>query len=248
MTIIEELIQIGQKEGKGIKISEVRVGINWTCVLSKFCGVSATNAHCGEPEEVNEVRDSGYLHEKTVDELAEYLNSWSPVESAIGLATINSVLEPKGKENVNALDLVKELGKGKIVTFVGLFPKINELKNVAKEVYVLELDPYLINPKHNILPSTVAHIILPKSDVVVITSSTIINKSIDYLLELSRGAYTILTGPSTPFTSVLFDYGVTVLAGIEVKDPKTFLLKISQGGGMLSPKRFKEVIYRVWEK
>ena len=41
--------------------------------------------------------------------------------------------------------------------------------------------------------------VIPKADVTVITSSSVINKSIERLLELSQGL-TILIGPSTPMS------------------------------------------------
>ncbi|MEW9492244.1 MAG: DUF364 domain-containing protein [Candidatus Aramenus sulfurataquae] len=58
------------------------------------------------------------------------------------------------------------------------------------------------------------------------TASTIINKSIDRVLELSRSAYTILVGPTTPTLEGMFDFGMNMLAGTKVNRPQSFIKKI----------------------
>ncbi len=65
------------------------------------------------------------------------------------------------------------------------------------------------------------------------------NKSLERLLELSQG-FTIVLGPSTPMSEVLFDYGVDMIAGIRVTDEARMMAKIAQGGGKV--KQFKDVI------
>ncbi|MDH5702897.1 MAG: DUF364 domain-containing protein, partial [Aigarchaeota archaeon] len=62
-----------------------------------------------------------------------------------------------------------------------------------------------------------------------------INKSLEHLLELSKSAYTIVLGPSTPMSEVLFDYGADMLAGVNVIKPTQIMTKISQSGGMVGP-------------
>jgi uncharacterized protein (DUF4213/DUF364 family) len=50
-------------------------------------------------------------------------------------------------------------------------------------------------------------------------------------------------------SEVLFDYGVDMLAGVDVLKPKQIIEKISRGGGMLSPKNCKgEIEFLVMEK
>jgi hypothetical protein len=89
------------------------------------------------------------------------------------------------------------------------------------------------------LPDTASEHIIPKADIVVITSTAIINKSIERLLELSQG-FTIIMGPSTPMSDVLFDYGVDMIAGIDVVDEQMMMAKIAQGVGKV--KQFKDSI------
>ena len=89
------------------------------------------------------------------------------------------------------------------------------------------------------MPDTAAERLIPQADIVAITSSTIVNKSLERLLELSQG-FTIVLGPGTPMSDVLFDYGVDMIAGIKDTDEARMMAKIAQGGGKV--KQFKDVI------
>jgi len=247
MKLIDDLISVVSENNASVK--DVRVGVSWTGVLGKRCGLAKTY---GIPvQHGNYTRNLGRLTEKTTLELAEYIKSWNLIEASIGLASINSMITPKGRSNVNALDIIIEEGKSKKITMVGVFPRIQEIRSSAKELWVLELNPYLLNPNLGILPTTAAEYIIPESDIAVITGSTLINKSMEHLLELCRAnsLYTIILGPSTPMCDLLFDYGADMLAGVEVINAESLLKKISQSGGMINTKICKdEVVFRVMEK
>lgn len=175
------------------------------------------------------------MTKKTALELAEYAKSWNMIEAGLGLAAINSLIEPKG-EKLNVFDFLVENAKGKKIAMIGHFPKADEvkLKKRAEKLWIIEKQP-----RRGDLPDTAAEYSLPKADMVLITSSAIINKSIERLLELSEG-FTILAGPSTPMSPILFDYGVDMLAGIKVVDNKCMMRKIAEGVGRV--KQFEDVI------
>ena len=60
-------------------------------------------------------------------------------------------------------------------------------------------------------PDSASESLLPECDYVFITGSSFVNKTIPRLLELSRNATTVMIGPSTPASPILFDYGVDVI-------------------------------------
>ena len=60
--------------------------------------------------------------------------------------------------------------------------------------------------------------LLPSCDTVIITASTLVNKTLPHLLELCRDAYTILVGPSCPMCPELLEHGIDRLAGLVVTD------------------------------
>jgi len=72
---------------------------------------------------------------------------------------------------------------------------------------------------------------------VIMTATTIINKSVNRLLELAKNAFVIMVGPSTPMIEELLDFGIDVLAGLKVINPYSLMKKISQG--MVNEERLK---------
>lgn len=219
------------------KTIERGIKLHIGAVLGRWCGLAKTY---GIPvPHGNYTRDMGKLTEKASSEVAQYAKSWNLIEASIGLAAINSMIPPRGKKGVNALDVIIEEGKNRKITMVGMFPRIEEIREVAKELWILEMDQRLIDTSRGILPSTASEFKIPESDLVVITGSTLVNKSMGRLLGLCREAYTIILGPSTPLSDVLFDYGADMLAGVEVTNPEELLRKISQSGGMVNTKMFR---------
>lgn len=221
MKIIDDLIE--DLNDNDQEIRDVHVGYSWIGVLSRNCGISKNFGSLHHYK----IKDLGRLKEKTAIDLAGYAKSWNMIEAGIGVAAINSLIDVRGKKGINLLDLLLDKGDGKKIAMIGHFPRIEELRQKADELWVIEK-----NPREGDLPDTASEYLVPKADIVVITSSAIINKSVERLLELSNG-YTILLGPSTPMSPVLFDYGVDLLAGVRVMNEKLMMEKIAQGCGMV---------------
>jgi uncharacterized protein len=247
MNLIYDLIMSVSQNNSPVR--DVRVGVSWTGVWGKYCGLSKTY---GIPVvHGNYTRDMGRLTEKTTLELVEYLKSWNLVEASIGMAALNSMIKAEGAIDLNAKEIILSKGTGKRVVMAGAFPFTPELKKLAKELWVLELDKNYVDPAHGIIVETAAEYLIPQSDMVVITGSTLINKSLERLMELARtaGAYTVILGPSTPLSPVLFDYGAHLIGGAEVTQPEPVLRKLSQSGGMLDSKVCPgEIVFKVLQR
>jgi hypothetical protein len=204
---------------KDAKIKEIRMGLHMVGVKSKRLGLSLLYQnfeHVGIPK-------AGELTKLSGLDLARHVLSWNFAEASIGLATINALMHPEKGEGLNAFDWVKERAKGKKIAVIGHFPRTEELKNESK-VWVFER-----KPQKGDFPDSAEGYYLPKADVVMITGSALINKTMPRILTLSKNAYTIVLGPSTPVTRTWFKYGVDVVAGSNVKDEKMVLKKLSEG-------------------
>jgi len=221
MKLIEKLISITPEK----KVRELVIGLGWTVVLSKYAGMAMTYKSNEEPRNIES------LHEIDTRKLAELLKSWNFLEASIGLAAINSTIPPpKSYKVANALDLAFQESKDKTVTMVGYFPGyVDKFMKKARHFYVLELNQNVLNTSKNILFSFAAEEVIPKSDIVILTATTIINKSIERLLQLSKSAKVYLVGPSSPLTDVLFDYGIDVIGGVMVKDEEKLVRAIKNG-------------------
>jgi uncharacterized protein (DUF4213/DUF364 family) len=248
MKLIDDLISSVKENDAPVK--NVTLGVSWTAVNAKYCGLAKTY---GIPvKHGNYVKDMGNLTQKTSLELAGYSKSWNLTEASIGVAAINSMVAPKKEYlDLNAEKFVLEKGKGKKVVMVGGFPFMDALKTIADKMIVLELDPYQLNAKEGILPDSAAEYLIPDCDLLIITGSTLINKSMERLLALAKNskAYTVVLGPSTVMSEVLFDYGADMIAGAEVVVPDAIIRKISQSGGMINSKVCPgEIVFKVMQK
>jgi len=244
--LIDDLIAAHSQNS--MAATSVKVGYSWTLVNGKYCGIAKTY---GIPSQRKAfARDMGKLIGKETAELAEYAQSWDLVEASIGCAAINSMVEPEmdGVE-ANGDGIIFKKGAGTRVVVVGAFPFIDKLRSIARELYVLELNQSLLDFKRGIVPETAADFVIPDCDLLVITRSAIVNKSMERLLSLARKgkAYTIILGPSTIFSRVMFDYGADMLAGSVVLKPEAVMNKLSQTGGIMLANAIKngEIMFKV---
>jgi len=207
-------------------IRSVLVGTHWVVVCSRFCGMASAllNEHIhGTPD----VRDAGKLHLKSARDLAQLVYSDSALEVSIGMAAMNSLLEVDESQSVeiNAADVLAERGHGKKVAMIGHFPFISQLRPSVGELWVIEQ-----RPAEDEYPAEAASSLLPRADVVAITSSAFINHTMEGLLNLCRPEATVMVlGPSTPLSPVLFDYGVDILSGTKIVDETFVLQTVGQG-------------------
>jgi len=79
------------------------------------------------------------------------------------------------------------------------------------------------------LPAEASDKILPQADVVGITGTSLINHTAEKLLNLSRKSFTVMIGPTSPLSPVLFDYGVDIISGAKVVDAEKAILCLNEG-------------------
>lgn len=154
----------------------------------------------------------------TLREAAKAVGSWNLTEAGLALAAANAYYNTV--ERMEALrarepyDNYCTAGlnfEGKTVGLIGHLRGPEDMHKKAKKVYILER-----SPQPGDYPDAACDFILPQCDIVLITGSSIINKTLPHLLELCKDAYTILTGPSVPMCPELLDLGIDRIAGMVV--------------------------------
>lgn len=224
MQIINELLSILNYEAP---VVDIRQGAFQTAVLTRHCGLASTPHDSGPHHEKTPVKEAGYLLNRDAAGLAQLALSASQLEAAIGMATINSLLDvdEQNCEELNAAELIARKGEGRKVAIVGHFPFIPSLRPVVKELWVTEK-----NPQAGDFGEAEAENLIPRADVVGITGTAFTNHTIEHLLDLCRPhAYVVVLGGTAPLSPVLFDHGINAVSGTLVTDPELVLRYVSQG-------------------
>jgi len=224
--IIDELIEDAQPRLAQRRIADARIGLSYTAVLldDGSCGLAATDRGRGDAC-CSDLSDSGQLIGQYAEVAAQQACSASPVASSIGVATLNAVLNRRASRGPDPLDVLPV--DGARVGMIGRFePYLAQLQDRANVLHVFERRPATTTE----LPDWAAERLLPDCDVVIITSLTLVNKTLDHLLDLTRGTVA-LVGPTTPMSPVFAAQGVHHLFGRIVADAAQVLTVISQGGG-----------------
>ena len=223
MSLIDELLG---KLPDDEPVRSVHVGVHWTMVCTRHCGLASTLLD-NQPHGHSKARDVGRLHLKSAHELAEYARSDNLLEASIGVSAINSLIEVDESRivEVNAGDILLQRGRGQRVALIGHFPFIAQLRASASELWVIEQ-----RPTADEYPAEAAADLMPQAEVIAITSSALINHTLDDLLALCNPqALVILLGPSTPLSPLLFQHGVSLLSGARVIDEAATLGTLCQG-------------------
>ncbi len=227
--IVEELLQSKEKELKKRQAVDVRIGIRYTGVLLGNGNLGVARSFQEEATKCCEVIDEAGDLEDNAYELAKLALEPYPTKASIGIATINSIYNQNTEgEKGGLMDFLK-IKDGDKIGMVGNFKPI--LNKIDKDI---EISIFERNPQEEgILPDYAAEQILPHTNIAIITGSTVVNKTIDHLLEITKNVREVaLLGPTTPLApSVFGNYGVTLLAGMVVEDVEKGVKVISQGGG-----------------
>lgn len=223
MKLLEEIIAALDADRPA---EEILIGPFDTAVRSLRWGLSSTFRDPCSGKTPAWVRGAGDLVGKPAIELARYALSDRLLEASLGMAAVNSLLDPGvfRLEEVNAADLIAEQGRGKKVAVIGDFPFLKKLAGVVGELKVVHREPW-----EGAAGVEEAAKVLPAAEVAAITASSFINGTAETLLSLCPKAYTLILGPTAPFSPLLFDYGVDAVSGALVEDPAASLPCIREG-------------------
>ncbi len=223
---MKTLINLISQLPHDVPVRSVLVGAHWTVVCSRYCGMAASLSS-NHSHGHKQVRDVGKLHKKSARELSELALSAKLIEASIGLAAINSMLEidESSSREINAAEVLASRGQGKNVALVGHFPFVPQLRSSVGQLWVIEE-----NPRDDDYPAEAVTDLIPQADIIAITSSALVNHTLDGLLVLCPPLATVmLLGPSTPLSPIWFDYGVNIISGTKIIDEKAVMRTVGQG-------------------
>ncbi len=169
-----------------------------------------------------------HLRHQSLRQLAGLCQSWDCLDMAVGIAAINA--------HYNRTDLAGAAGgdgtagfrdeAGRVVV-IGSFPGQHDRFPRAQ---IIDADP-----QPGEYPIVAIDTLVPGAAAAVVTSSTLVNRNLPRILRLAHGTRVALTGPATPLTPRLHDYGIEILGGLVIRDPAGLASAIEAGA---SPREF----------
>lgn len=162
--------------------------------------------------------------ETSLESIIECAKGYNLTERTLAMAAINAVsqyyIDFTESKNEDVLDLIVSDKDIKKIGFVGnIAPVVNELREIDGknyEIYVFERNSSSCGAE--LLDDTFEYRLLPEMDAVIITGTTLVNDTIDVVLERSKNAkLKILTGPTAQINpDFLKNSGITHTASTRV--------------------------------
>lgn len=218
-------------------VQEVSIGLVWT-----YCRADAVGLCMSPGVQTRTLPWAGTLRGRPLAELAGWVREFEPYPAAVGMAAVNAAIGalggrpegvalPGGSEgggNLAVFEHFLPLIRGKRVVVIGRYPGLEEFA-AAREVRLTVLER---QPGPGDWPDTACEYLLPEAEWVFVTASSIPNKTFPRLAELSRGATTVLMGPTVPWLPELYHFGIDYLAGTEIADFDALHAVVAEGGGV----------------
>jgi uncharacterized protein (DUF4213/DUF364 family) len=216
------------------RVLDVRIGLGYTAVqlADGSTGVALT-FHRDSGGGCTVFKGLRPLAGNAASELLDLLPSADPIEAAVGLACANALANRPGGEYLDGDVLGHlDLSPRDHVGMVGHFgPLVGPVRKKVRSLTVFE---QIEEPVGALRPAKEAAKVLPECQVALITATSIINHSMDDLLQASGNCRVVaVLGASTPLLPGVFaGTPVSLLSGVVVTDPQAVLRIVSEGGGM----------------
>ena len=232
---------------EGITVSDACIGIYLTAIrLSDgSCGVASTELGpqegcCRDRKNYGEFTPAKINGKRLIDllECNEPVKALDSLKVAALNAISMKIISASGYkiiENADPINLI-DLQAGKTITLVGGFHSyIQKISETDSRLYVLELDENMLQGemKRYYVPADEYARILPLSDIIIMTGLTLVNNTIDGLINsILPHSQVIVAGPSSSLLpDVLFENKVNIIGATRITDAYLAFEVASQAGG-----------------
>ena len=216
-----DILQAGLPQD--LTVAELIHGVSWTAaVLSDGrCGVAMHTTGETVP------RMFGSLIGLPLNQAGQAMLSWNMEEASEAFAAVNAFYNHPGcgyvKPETRTLAGIEVRGRtvGMVGMMIGHSNMTREDFAEAKKLYITDREE-----KAGTLPDSACEFYLPLCDLVIITGSAAINKTLPRLLVLSRNAEVVLTGPTVSCCPALRELGIHRLSGRVITEKDAMLKAI----------------------
>ncbi len=229
-----------------IQIEDVRIGVFETVIklTGGLYGIASTlisvNSYLYRDKREMHPFAPGKITGQYIIDLFKLENE-TEITKSLKIAVLNALSskiilnsEYKWIENTDPFDLL-DLSGERTITIVGAFKTyIEKVVSGKHRLSILEFDKQAIAEPYQkfFVPSEMAHTVLPNSDIVIITGSTIVNGTLEGLLSfVPEKSKVVLTGPSCSFVpDVLFDNKINILGSTILEKPGEAMQLVGEAG------------------
>ena len=206
-----------------IKLEDGTIGVVYVSLLPKV-------------KEIGETTDLTQFAKMNPVDLAIKFGSSDLFEKTLGLGAINAISQHIFKQSNFSFDFTTDslgllnLNKRDKPGMVGFFPPlVAQIKNMGIQLIIIEKKAQLVKKTNN-WEVTLDPTRLTTCNKVLITSTTVLNESIDEILRYCSQAEKIsIIGPTAGFfPDPLFSRGVNIVGGTYIHDPNLFMELISE--------------------
>ncbi len=218
-----------------LSVSRLVHGVSWTAAV-------LSNGNCGvamHTEGDGIERMFPALEGLPLSEAGKAILSWNMEEASEAFAAVNAYYNTPEHacpdRETKTLDGISVEGKtvGMIGHMLGHSNITAERLAPARKLYISDREN-----KPGAYPDSASEFFLPLCDLVIITGSAAINKTLPRLLELSEHAETVLCGPSVTCCPALLELGIARLNG----------RIITEAGAMLAAIPEKRMSVNAWSR
>jgi len=236
LSLYKELVEAALPLARAKKTKRVVVGINYTLVEVERLGPGLAYTFI-EKELCCELLSDISFWRTPADILIKNYISGNPIEKAVGLATINAILNNRRDLKKQKLeeDVLSELPldtSAEVVMIGEIAPLVKRLKGRVKKLWIFDGEWEEI--KFSFAEAA------RKAKIAFITSSTLVNQTLEEVLTFVKEVpEVVLIGPSTPLCPQVFRFTpITWLCGAIYEDAELLFKLVCEGKG--APAFFKE--------
>ena len=236
MDIYKNLVETSLSLARAKRVKRVCVGVYYTIVEIERGKAGLAYTLLPEAKTCCDIGIELSFWKSPADIIIKGYLSNHPIEVSIGLATINAIFSNKKEffKNDTLVDVFSEikLNSSDEILMVGYFePLLKKLQGKVGKIWIIEKDQEEVNFKISDIKN--------KIKAAIITSSTLVNKTLHSILkELEGVPEVLLMGPTTPLNPEIFRFTpITWLCGSVVKNSEHLFRLVCEGKG--TPAFFK---------
>ena len=196
------------------------------------------------PSSAGRIRDPRKIEGCSVEVILDDLKSQEPLRKAAAIAVLNALSVTcwdRGLtggyailSHTDAQDLIDLQGAHAVTVIGALGPVLRKLKKRGGTWWVVEQDSRTLRSDEmdHFISADRAGEVIGRSDVLVVTGVTLLNDTLEGILQQAKpGADICIMGPTAGMLpEPLFARGVRVVGGVRVKSPDTVLDVLAAGG------------------